>query len=55
MTTKNKQELIAQIVSLLNEVIDAEEKEIKPAPEAAAPIEYKEQIKHSVAKVSYFL
>ena len=39
MTMKNKQELIAQIVALLNEVIEAEEKEIKPAPEAAAPIE----------------
>ena len=39
MTMKNKQELIAHIVALLNEVIEAEEKEIKPAPEVAAPIE----------------
>ena len=39
MTMKNKQELIAQIVALLNEVIEAEEREIKPAPEVAAPIE----------------
>ena len=39
MTMKNKQELIAQIVALLNEVIEAEEMENKPVPEAAAPIE----------------
>ena len=39
MTMKNKQELIAQIVALLNEVIEAEEKENKPVSEAAAPIE----------------
>ena len=39
MTMKNKQELIAQIVALLTEVIEAEEKEIKPAPEVAASIE----------------
>ena len=39
MTMKNKKELIAQIVTLLNEVIEAEEKESKPVPEATAPIE----------------
>ena len=39
LTMKNKQELFAQIVALLNEVIEAEEKEIKSAPETAAPIE----------------
>ena len=39
MTMKNKQELIAQIVALLNEVIEAEERVTEPTPEAAAPIE----------------
>ena len=39
MTMKNKQELIAQIVALLNEVIEAEERVTEPLPEAAAPIE----------------
>ena len=39
LTMKNKQELIAQMVALLNEVIEAEEKESNPVPEAAAPIE----------------
>ena len=39
MTMKNKQELIAQIVALLNEVIEAEEMVTEPLPEAAAPIE----------------
>ena len=39
MTMKNKQELIAQIVTLLNEVIEVEEREAEPIPEAVAPIE----------------
>ena len=39
MTIKNKQELIAQIVALLNEVIEAEEREVVPTPETPAPIE----------------
>ena len=39
MTMKNKQELIAQIVALLNEVIEAEERVTEPTPEVAAPIE----------------
>ena len=39
MTMKNKQELIAQIVALLNEVIEAEEREAKPVSETPAPIE----------------
>lgn len=39
MTMKNKQELIAQIVALLNEVIDAEEREAEPVPKNPAPIE----------------
>ena len=39
MTMKNKQELIAQIVALLNEVIEAEERVVVPTPEIPAPIE----------------
>ena len=39
MTKKDKQELIAQVVALLNELIEAEEKESKPVPEASAPVE----------------
>ena len=39
MTMKNKQELIAQIVALLNEVLEAEEREAKPVSETPAPIE----------------
>ena len=39
MTMKNKQELIAQIVALLNEVIEAEEMEAEPIPSISAPIE----------------
>ena len=39
MTMKNKQELIAQIVALLNEVIEAEEREAEPVPSISAPIE----------------
>ena len=39
LTMKNKQELIAQIVALLNEVIEAEEREVVPIPESTAPIE----------------
>ena len=39
MTMKNKQELIAQIVALLNEVIEAEEREVVPTPEIPVPIE----------------
>ena len=39
MTMKNKQELIAQIVTLLNEVIEAEEREAEPVPSISAPIE----------------
>ena len=39
MTKKDKQELIAQVVALLNEVIKTEEKEVKPVPEASAPVE----------------
>ena len=39
MTMKNKQELIAQIVALLNEVIEAEEREVVPTTEIPAPIE----------------
>ena len=36
---KNKQEFIAKIVTLLNEVIEAEEREVVPTPETPAPIE----------------
>ena len=36
---KNKKELIAQIVTLLNEVIEAEEREVVSTPETPAPIE----------------
>ena len=39
MTMKNKQELIAQIVALLNEVIEAEEREAELVPSISAPIE----------------
>ena len=39
MTKKDKQELIAQVVALLNELIEAEEKESKSVPEASAPVE----------------
>ena len=39
MTKKDKQELIAQVVALLNEVIETEEKEVKPVPKASAPVE----------------
>ena len=39
MTMKNKQELIAQIVALLNEVIETEERVAESISEAAAPIE----------------
>ena len=39
MTMKNKQELIAQIVTLLNEVIETEKREVVLTPETPAPIE----------------
>ena len=39
MTMTNKQELIAQIVALLNDVIEAEEREAEPVPSISAPIE----------------
>ena len=39
MTKKDKQELIAQVVILLNELIEAAEKDVKPVPEASAPVE----------------
>ena len=39
MTMKNKQELITQIVTLLNEVIEAEGRKTKPVPSTSAPIE----------------
>ena len=51
LTMKNKQKLIAQIVALLNEVIEAEEKESNPVPEVAAPIEML-TIKECVKEVS---
>ena len=38
MTRKDKQELIAQVVALLNELIE-EEKSVKPTPAASAPVE----------------
>ena len=39
MTKKDKQELIAQVVALLNEVIEVEERAAEPVPEASAPVE----------------
>ena len=39
MTKKDKQELIAQVVALLNELIEAEEKEVRSVPETSAPVE----------------
>ena len=39
MTKKDKQELIAQVVALLNELIEAAEEDVKPVPEASAPVE----------------
>ena len=39
MTKKDKQELIAQVVALLNELIEAEEKATEPVPEASSPVE----------------
>ena len=36
---KNKQELIAQIIALLNEVIEADKREVVPTPESPASIE----------------
>ena len=39
MTKKGKQELIAQVVALLNELIEAAEEDVKPIPEASAPVE----------------
>ena len=39
MTMKNKKELIAQIVALLNEMIEAEEREAEAVPSTSAPIE----------------
>ena len=39
MTMKTKQELIAQIVTLLNEVIEVEEKETEVASRPSAPVE----------------
>ena len=39
MTKKDKQELIAQVVALLNELIEAAEEDVKPVPEISAPVE----------------
>ena len=39
MTKNDKQELIAQVVALLNALIETEEKAFEPVPEASAPIE----------------
>ena len=39
MTMKTKQELIAQIVTLLNEVIEVEEKEAEVVSRPSAPVE----------------
>ena len=39
MTKKDKQELIAQVVALLNELIETAEEDVKPVPEASAPVE----------------
>ena len=39
MTKKDKQELIAQVVALLNELIEAAEEDVKPIPEASSPVE----------------
>ena len=39
MTKKDKQELIAQVVALLNELIEAAEEDVKPVPETSAPVE----------------
>ena len=39
MTKKDKQELIAQVVVLLNEVIEVEERAAEPVSEASAPVE----------------
>ena len=39
MTMKTKQELIAQIVALLNEVIEVEEKETEAVSKPSVPVE----------------
>ena len=39
MTKKDKQELIAQVVTLLNEIIETAVEYVNPVPEASAPVE----------------
>lgn len=39
MTKKDKQKLIAQVVALLNELIEVAEEDSSPVPETSAPVE----------------
>lgn len=39
MKKKDKQEIIAQVIALLNEVIETDDMDVNPVPGASAPIE----------------
>ena len=39
LTKKDKQEIIAQVIALLNEAIETEDRDIKPVPGSYEPIE----------------